>query len=67
MPRKLLERGESRGAQAPQASALELGREAVHVGVGGSEGGGAARIAPGRGVPEQRPAPGPDPASLGCS
>lgn len=56
-PRKLLEQGERRGAHAQQASSPELGREAVHVGVGDPDGGGAARIAPGRGVPSRAPPP----------
>lgn len=59
MSRKLLERGERRGAHVPQASSPEPGREAVHVGVGDSEGGGAARIARDAGSRDSAPPPAP--------
>lgn len=42
-----------------QGSSREPGREAVHVGVGDSRGGGSTSTARGHGVLEQRPAPGP--------
>lgn len=64
MPRKLLEPRESRGAHVPQASSLEPRREAVHVGVGDSEGGGAAGIARDAGSRSSAPPPALAPPSL---
>lgn len=57
--------GEGEGRTACKGAPREPGREAVHVGVGDSEGGGSTSTAPGHGVQKQRPAPGP--ARRGCS
>lgn len=64
VPGKLRERGESRGAHVQQASSLEPRREAAHVGVGDSEGGGAAGIAWDAGSRSSAPPPALAPPSL---
>lgn len=52
-------RGEGRGAHCPQRRSGEPGREAVHVGVGDSEGGGSASTARDAGSWSSAPPPAP--------